>query len=70
VAPQFKKAWVFFDEFNTTDELSYIKEIVIDRRFQGTLLPENITFLAACNPYRVRAVNEGRINAGIKKLDS
>jgi len=25
---------------------------VIDRRFQGEKLPDNIFFLAACNPYR------------------
>jgi hypothetical protein len=30
-----QKVWVFFDEFNTTDELSYIKEMIIDRKFQG-----------------------------------
>lgn len=46
--------WVFFDEFNTSDELSYIKEIVIDRRFIGELLPSNIVFCTASNPYRMK----------------
>ena len=30
-----KKIWAFFDEFNTTDELSYIKEILVEHRFMG-----------------------------------
>jgi len=51
------KIWVFFDEFNTTDELSYIKEIVTEHRFMGEKLPENLQFIAACNPYRIRRVS-------------
>ena len=31
-----KRVWVFFDEFNTTDEVSFIQEMVIDRRFMGS----------------------------------
>jgi hypothetical protein len=27
--------WVFFDEFNTCDELTYIKEMVIEHRLMG-----------------------------------
>lgn len=47
-----KKLWVFFDEFNTTDELSYIKEMTIENRFMGEELPTNIFFITACNPFR------------------
>lgn len=49
-----KKLWVFFDEFNTTDELSYIKEMTIENRFMGEELPTNIFFIAACNPFRLK----------------
>lgn len=30
-----KKLWIFFDEFNTLKEVGYIKEIMIDKRFEG-----------------------------------
>jgi hypothetical protein len=45
---------VFFDEFNTSEEVGYIKEIIMERRFMGEALPNNVVFLAACNPYRTR----------------
>lgn len=59
------KIWVFFDEFNTTDELSYIKEIIVDRRFQGEPYPPNVVFLAACNPYR-QAKQRKNTKVGLK----
>jgi len=43
---------LFFDEANTTDAIGLIKEIMCDRRFHGEPIPENIKFIAACNPYR------------------
>jgi hypothetical protein len=30
-----KKIWVFFDEFNTLKSVGLIKEIIIDKRFEG-----------------------------------
>ena len=60
------KIWVFFDEFNTTDELSYIKEMIIDRKFQGYSFPDNVVFVAACNPYREIKASKHK-SAGIKK---
>jgi len=63
-----KKVWVFFDEFNTTDELSYIKEMVIDRKFRGITLPDNVVMIAACNPYRLKYAKK-TVKAGIKKED-
>lgn len=61
-----QKVWVFFDEFNTTDELSYIKEMIIDRKFQGQPIPDNVVLIGACNPYRRK--NETNFKrAGIKK---
>ena len=43
---------LFFDEANTTDAIGLIKEIMCDRRLNGKLIPEDIKFIAACNPYR------------------
>lgn len=43
---------LFFDEANTTEAIGLIKEIMCDRRFHGKQIPENIKFIAACNPYR------------------
>jgi hypothetical protein len=56
-----KKVWVFFDEFNTTPLQSLICEIMIDRvcsvapqEMNISEIPDNIVFVAACNPYRLR----------------
>ena len=43
---------LFFDEANTTEAVGLIKEIMCDRRLNGKPLPEDIKFIAACNPYR------------------
>lgn len=49
------KIWVFFDEFNTSSSLGIICEILCERTLLGETLPENMRFLAACNPYKLRA---------------
>ena len=43
---------VFFDEANTSDVISLIKEIMCDGRCKGKLVPPFLKFVAACNPYR------------------
>ena len=43
---------VFFDEANTTDAIGLIREIMCDRRMHGKSIPEDLKFIAACNPYR------------------
>ena len=43
---------VFFDEANTTDAIGLIREIMCDRRMYGKRIPEDLKFIAACNPYR------------------
>lgn len=43
---------VFFDEANTTDAIGLIKEIMCDRRLHGKPIPDDLKFVAACNPYR------------------
>jgi hypothetical protein len=51
---QNKKLWVFFDEFNTTEDLGLICEILSERTILGKPLPDNICLLAACNPLKLR----------------
>ena len=46
--------WIFFDEINTTNCMGLFKEILCDRTLQGIPIPENITVVAACNPYMLR----------------
>ena len=43
---------MFFDEANTSDVISVIKEIMCDGRYRGRSLPPFLKFVAACNPYR------------------
>lgn len=43
---------LFFDEANTTEAIGLIKEVMCDRRIQGRRLPDDIKFIAACNPYK------------------
>jgi hypothetical protein len=38
------------DEVNTSSCLGVFKEIMIDKRFNGKLLPPNIFWVAAVNP--------------------
>ena len=48
---------LFFDEANTTEALSMIKEVMVDRRIRGRRIGlglERLQFIAACNPYRRR----------------
>ena len=63
-----KKIWVFFDEFNTTASIGLIKEILCERTMLGEPLPDNMVFLGACNPWRLKTqqivFDE---NVGIKK---
>ncbi|CAG9322652.1 unnamed protein product [Blepharisma stoltei] len=66
-----EKLWIFFDEFNTTDSIGLICEIMCERSIEGDSLPDNMAFLGACNPYRVscrKATYEE--NVGIKKANA
>ena len=47
-----KEQWVFFDEINTCSSLTLLKEIFINRTFNGEKLEDNIRLIGACNPYR------------------
>ncbi len=50
-----RKLWVFFDEFNTTENLGLICEILTQRTILGVPIPENMRLLAACNPFKLRS---------------
>ncbi len=47
--------WIFFDEFNTSENLGLICEILTERKLLGVCLPDNMILLAACNPYKLRS---------------
>ena len=47
-----KKLWVFLDEINTCKSMGLISELMCKNTCQGKKLPNNIVFIAACNPYR------------------
>ncbi len=53
-APNGNKLWVFLDEINTCDSMGLITEIICQNRMKGRLLPDNMVFIAACNPYKLR----------------
>ena len=52
------KIWVFLDEINTCNSMGLICEMMTKHSCQGNPLPKNITFIAACNPYRMVVKDE------------
>ncbi|XP_033637667.1 uncharacterized protein LOC117298493 [Asterias rubens] len=46
--------WCFLDEINTCDHLGLLSEVICHQSCCGELLPINLVFLAACNPYSMR----------------
>ena len=44
--------WVFLDEINTCNSMGLISEMMCKGTIQGKKLKDNLTFIAACNPYR------------------
>ena len=53
-----KKIWVFLDEINTCNSMGLICEMMTKQSCQGNPLPKSITFIAACNPYRMVVKDE------------
>ena len=52
------KIWVFFDEINTCNSMGLLSEIFYKHSYYGKKLSERLTFIAACNPYRLKIINE------------
>ena len=46
------KIWVFLDEINTCNSMGLISEMMCKGSIEGKKLKDNVTFIAACNPYR------------------
>jgi hypothetical protein len=59
-----KKLWVFLDEINTCKSMGLISELMCKHSYQGNLLPSNVVFIAACNPYRCYEKGK-KINVGL-----
>ncbi|XP_028396105.1 uncharacterized protein LOC114520095 [Dendronephthya gigantea] len=49
-----EEMWIFLDEINTCDHLGLISDIICHHSLLGCPLSENLVFLAACNPYKLR----------------
>lgn len=46
--------WMFFDELNTSEDVGLISDLVCHRKVHGLDVSPNLSFIAACNPYRLR----------------
>lgn len=44
--------WIFLDEINTCNDLGFINSIICDRFIPGIVIPRDVSFFAACNPYK------------------
>jgi len=49
--------WILFDEMNTSQSLSLLTEIFINRTYNGEKINENIRLIGTCTPYRKRKVD-------------
>ena len=47
-----KELWILFDEINTCSSFSMVKEIFINRTYNGKKLENNIRLIGTCNPFR------------------
>ena len=62
-----KKLLVFFDELNTCNSMDLLSEIICKHTYEGKILPENIVFLGAANPYR--KAEKKKVGLKIKNVD-
>ena len=57
--------WVFLDEINTCHHLGLINEIMCHHTLYGQPLSKKLVMLAACNPYKLRPL-ENASTAGLE----
>jgi len=59
--------FLFFDEMNTADPpvIAFLKELMLDRHCDGTVLPENLHIMAAANPYRSLIESDKEATVGL-----
>ena len=63
-----KRFWIFFDEFNTSDCIGMLCDILCEKKVRDIELSPNIIFVGACNPYRIKSSKQTYIeDVGIKK---
>ena len=53
-----KKLLVFLDEINATNCMALFKSVLVDRRLGARLVPQCVSLIACCNPYRLRQNQE------------
>ena len=53
-----EKIWIFFDEINNCSSLSQIAELFVNKNLNGNILSDNIRFIGACTPYRIKKEKE------------
>ena len=58
-----KDIWIFLDEINACNCLGLISELICRHSCNGEPLPENMVFIAACNPHRKQ---ENKEKEGLK----
>ena len=44
--------WVFLDEVNTSNSLGLFSEMMVKKSILGKPIKKNVSFIAACNPYK------------------
>jgi hypothetical protein len=54
--------WIFFDEFNTSECMYLINEMICNSTILGKFIPLNIKIFAACNPYKLKSK---KVDAGL-----
>ena len=62
---EFEQRWVFLDEINTCHHLGLINEIMCHHTLYGQPLSKKLVMLAACNPYKLRPL-ENATTAGLE----
>ena len=49
-----REVYVFLDEINTCSEMGLLTEIIVNRSVNGRKISENLSIVAALNPYRLK----------------
>ncbi|CAD7974313.1 unnamed protein product, partial [Amoebophrya sp. A120] len=62
-----QEVWVFLDEINTCAHQGVIADVMVDRRLRGYPLAENLVFLAAANPYRLREEKKTSLSTSVQR---
>lgn len=62
-----ERAFVLLDEMNTSDPsvIAFLKELMLDRSFEGETLPENLHLIGAANPYRMLKQSDADASVGL-----